>query len=121
MKLSLLADKTRVRVSIPACYLSTHRFYSVFINPDKGTINIRLSGTEKENYRPAPKTGSYVISIRGAIILLLRVPPLTGCDLDTTVKAYNDGDIEFVINASSFQRKPTEDGSFLVSELIGRV
>lgn len=121
MKLSLLADKTRVRVSIPACYLSTHRFYSVFINPDKDTINIRLSHVEKENYRPAPKSGSYVISIRGAIILLLRVPPLTGCDLEASMTQHKDGDIEFVIKASAFQRKPTVDGLFLVSELIGRI
>ncbi len=121
MKLSLLADDTRVRVRIPACYLSTHRYYSVYINPDMDTISIRLSRTEKPDYRPAPRSGSYVISIRGAIILLLRVPPRTGSDLEVSAVTHNDGDVEFTIKASAFQKKLTADGAFLVSELIGRV
>ena len=117
---TLLADQTRTRIRIPAQFANTHPHYKVLVNPNNAQIIIRLQRNEDDETRPAPQSGSYMVSVHGAIKQLYRCPP--ACNQDLTLDAKIDGsmmDIVFPINTLSKMHE-FGNGTYLVRDVIGR-
>lgn len=119
LEVSLLVDAIRTRIRIPASYISTHPFYKVLVHPDKDVVIIRLQRDEDTDSRPAPKSGSYLISIHGAIKLLYRCPPTSNQTL--ALQMVNHGsDIDLIYHVNGLTRLRKDESYYLVSDIIGR-
>ena len=119
MEVTLLVDAIRTRIRIPASYIKTHPHYKVMVNPDTDEVIIRLQRAEDADTRPAPQTGSYLISIHGAVKMLYRCPPAENQVLALPMKE-NGPSIDLTYSVSKLTMLGSTDRCYLVRDVIGR-
>ena len=119
LEVTLLVDAIRTRIRIPASYIKTHPHYKVMVNPVTADVIIRLQRDEDPDTRPAPQTGSYLISIHGAIKMLYRCPPTANQVLALPMKE-NGSCIDLTYSTSALTKLQSTDSCYLVRDVIGR-
>lgn len=119
MEVTLLVDAIRTRIRIPAVFIKTHPHYKVMVNPCTDEVIIRLQRDEDPDTRPAPQTGSYLISIHGAVKMLYRCPPAENQVLALPMKE-NGSCIDLTYSVSKLTKLGSTDRCYLVRDVIGR-
>ena len=119
-KMCIMGDSIRTRLRVPMCYLSSHKFYSVYFDQKKNMINVHLILNDNEVYRPCPTVGAYLVSIRGAISLSHRVFPTETREYVVAVTEYDDRSIVISIDCNLFEAKPISSLGVMVADVIGR-